>query len=76
MMTDQEYEKVDAIDLTKKNSPINLEGGAEEAGAEVKGGVCYFNGLAYSSGTYICTAGQKMQCTTYPSPHWTNTGRC
>lgn len=75
-MSDPKTEHVDAIDLTKKNSPLNIQEGTEKAGAEVKAGVCYFNGLAYSSGTYICTAGQKMQCSTYPSPHWRNTGRC
>ena len=64
--------QVGPIDTNKKNSPIK-EGPPPEEEAEVKGGTCYFNGVAYSEGAYVCSERKLLRC--YYDNTWWAMGR-
>ncbi len=70
-MTDT-IEQVGEIDPTKETSPI-VEG-EPETGDASKGALCYFNGVAYSPGAQVCSAGNRLYCQS--SGNWTSLGNC
>ena len=59
--------QVGAPDPELKTSPILDEGEFDEhAGAgdlEHESPACYFNGVAFAIGTYVCSGGEVLQCT-------------
>ena len=56
-MTDT-IEQVGDVDPTKNTSPI-VDGEPE---SPEKRAICYFNGVAYSTGAYVCSAGSRLFC--------------
>ena len=65
-------EQVGAVDPTKETSPI-VEG-EPETGDASKSALCYFNGVAYSPGAQVCSAGNRLFCQS--SGNWTSLGNC
>jgi hypothetical protein len=59
--------QVGAPDPELKNSPIIDESEYDEQAAsrdlELEEGMCYFNGKAYSIGTYVQSGSELLQCT-------------
>jgi hypothetical protein len=70
-MTDT-IEQVGDIDPTKETSPI-VEGEPEPEDAS-KRALCYFNGVAYSTGAYVCSSGTRLFCNS--SGTWSSAGSC
>lgn len=50
---------VEPQDETKKNSPIVKEGDTVDPSANA---VCYWNGIAYSTGAQVCMSGVQYTC--------------
>ena len=64
--------QVEKLDVTKTTSAIRH---AEERGAaSLQGGVCYWNGAAYSEGATICADGNRLRC--YSDGTWSVVGTC
>jgi hypothetical protein len=72
-----EVTQVGPMDPKKKNSPIK-EGSPQEAGThgqgETKDPTCYFNGVGYSAGAYVCSTGRLLYCER--SGYWSYQGSC
>lgn len=71
-MSDTELAQVGLPEEGKKTSPILDTPPAEDA-SEMRE-LCYFNGVAYSSGAQICSGGRRMQC--YSNGSWSVIGSC
>ncbi len=56
--------KVGAPDSELKNSPIFDEDSVEflDLDLELESGVCYFNGVDYAIGQYVCSGDELLRC--------------
>jgi len=70
-MTDT-IEQVGEIDPTKETSPI-VEGEPETGDASNRA-LCFFNGVAYSPGAQVCSAGRRLLFNS--TGNWQNVGSC
>jgi hypothetical protein len=60
----QHVPKVGAPDPELKNSPIfdNMDDDDLSLDLELESGACYFNGVSYTIGSYVCSGNELLRC--------------
>ena len=64
MANDRQAPVVGAPDPELKNSPI-FDGASDEVlslDLEMETGACYFNGVSYAIGQYVCSGDELLRC--------------
>lgn len=66
-----DLKQVESVDPQLRTSALNI--GPDESSSSISN-VCYWNGIAYSTGAVICASGTQMRC--YPDGTWSAVGKC